>query len=1032
MRSDQLGTAVAISSPELEAIGARVAGLIEEAVEATIRDIRTCYADPLLALLGDVPECLAPPDEARDIPLPAGGSVADREQYRCAIEGTKRSLVERLRELLDEPTLRETEGRTTEISDALAAELDRIASDLPPMAEAEQEDRHFFAEPIEPRRITAAKAIKRVIRPMRQRWTRDVPVAGVARWAAAQLLKDVSPAIADLERLRIRVLSAAAHDFHQALRLTDEWSAAREPGVGASPDSPGAPHANGDTPYHDRDDVVTASRQRRAEFQGDVAAAEASLRAAAARVGERFAEALTVIGTVERSTGSVDEARVGRQRARILKRRESRNARWRSYEQALLEGLLADTELVELRAAIFDAIGNAIGEIEETTTHRVREPLARLEGELEEAQRQADAATSGTGGGAASLAPIAERAAKAFATALGAVQDERPLPMLLRQPLESATATLETLARRLEPERKLASVPADDVSHEPGNITPRDVPLRRLVEVYVAERLSRELLGVLDAARPDRLALETELRQLQDAVAFNFKSAADAIESGSADAQRAAHDLTTGSVARSLRRIRELMQDSVALDESIAQGARGATTRLLDELAGLVGGRNAGAITAAIRRHESTVRGIERAGAEDIDATPVDPDGRAADIQRRAREVVRSIGRRLRTVGPLGDDGAGRAPDAPVPDAEPPAVEAPLAYRQLFADEPLQWPELVVGRERELAEIVRIHEQWVAGRPASIAIVGERGSGKSTLVLAARAQPLVGERVRTLELIPEMRDPEAFRKALAATFDLPTPASLQDLADPLRTGGRQVAIVEECERIFLRQVGGFALLEDFLALVHATARRVLWILTIEEHAWRYLERTLDLSRSFACRLSTRTLTADQISEAIRRRHAMSGMSLRFAPTKEDLRSRGYRRAPTDVAREAEVEQRYFERLGEVADGNIGLALLHWLRSIRAVDGEQLTIGGPPRGDAASLKSLDVPALLAIAAVIQHGGLSGAEHAAIFEGRLQESERLLWSLADAGILCRRETGRYDMERPIHRPAVRLLQERNILS
>lgn len=53
-------------------------------------------------------------------------------------------------------------------------------------------------------------------------------------------------------------------------------------------------------------------------------------------------------------------------------------------------------------------------------------------------------------------------------------------------------------------------------------------------------------------------------------------------------------------------------------------------------------------------------------------------------------------------------------------------------------------PQFLVGRDREIQALVEARAMWEAGRPVSTIVVGERGSGKTSLINCALKGPLVG------------------------------------------------------------------------------------------------------------------------------------------------------------------------------------------------------------------------------------------------------------------------------------------------
>ncbi|MBK6799434.1 MAG: ATP-binding protein [Acidobacteria bacterium] len=70
--------------------------------------------------------------------------------------------------------------------------------------------------------------------------------------------------------------------------------------------------------------------------------------------------------------------------------------------------------------------------------------------------------------------------------------------------------------------------------------------------------------------------------------------------------------------------------------------------------------------------------------------------------------------------------------------------ELPAIYRRLFRFEAVEDPRFLVGRRHEMEAIAEARTMWESGRPVAVLIIGERGSGKTSLINCAMKRPLTG------------------------------------------------------------------------------------------------------------------------------------------------------------------------------------------------------------------------------------------------------------------------------------------------
>ena len=100
-------------------------------------------------------------------------------------------------------------------------------------------------------------------------------------------------------------------------------------------------------------------------------------------------------------------------------------------------------------------------------------------------------------------------------------------------------------------------------------------------------------------------------------------------------------------------------------------------------------------------------------------------------------------------------------------------------------------------------------------------------------------------------------------------------------------------MIEECERTYLRKVGGFEGASYLMHLIHRTAATTLWVLVLNDKAFRVLDAGVQFGRVFSHRINAMNVSRADLESAILERHRLSGLRLEFAPPPEvDPESRG--------------------------------------------------------------------------------------------------------------------------------------------
>ncbi len=342
------------------------------------------------------------------------------------------------------------------------------------------------------------------------------------------------------------------------------------------------------------------------------------------------------------------------------------------------------------------------------------------------------------------------------------------------------------------------------------------------------------------------------------------------------------------------------------------------------------------------------------------------------------------------------------------------ARELPPIYRRLFRLDPVEDPRFLVGREAEMSALSVARRFWETGRAVSIIVIGARGSGKTSLLNCAVRGVLSDLQVVSGQFHERTRSADEMHAFLAFLLG----AKSADLAGAL-TSKKRVILLEEVERTFIRTIGGFNGLRRLLELVSQTSRSTMWILSVNETAYRYLDRVVEMGQSFSHRINAMAVLPEHLRKAILLRHNLSGLRLQFASSPA-ARSRT-QRSRQMLGLEKGPEQVFFDSLYRQSGGIFRSAFELWQQSVDRVEGGVLYMKDPREPSYESMVAgLTLQDSFTLHAILQHGGLTPEEHSQVFACAIDQSlamlERLMaWEIVEPdprnpGIRVRPEAGR----------------------
>jgi hypothetical protein len=357
-------------------------------------------------------------------------------------------------------------------------------------------------------------------------------------------------------------------------------------------------------------------------------------------------------------------------------------------------------------------------------------------------------------------------------------------------------------------------------------------------------------------------------------------------------------------------------------------------------------------------------------------------------------------------------------------------ADLPPVYRLLFGADPLADERFFGGRETELEVLRNGYAAWQAGHHIMTAIVGENGSGRTTLLNFARQRPLRGAVTVQLQASPSMCTGDTLVRFLA-----PLGATDEDSIDSLEekvrsSADRRVCLLEDVQRLFVRTIVGFDMLERLLLFMARTSGSIFWVVTCSLYSWRYLDQVLGLSGYFNETIVLKGMDAPELAQLVLKRHRVSGYTLRFEPSDRGEQSRRFLRLRSDRARQEYLREVFFRRLSEIAEGNIGIALLLWLQGVQGFERNEVVLSSDIGLDEAVLFAIPAEDQFTLAALILHEYLRPARLAEVFNEPIQDCRLRLDRLKNRGILQETRFG-YNVHPLAYRSVARVLRSRNLV-
>ncbi|MEL6989589.1 MAG: hypothetical protein AAGK97_17400, partial [Bacteroidota bacterium] len=288
----------------------------------------------------------------------------------------------------------------------------------------------------------------------------------------------------------------------------------------------------------------------------------------------------------------------------------------------------------------------------------------------------------------------------------------------------------------------------------------------------------------------------------------------------------------------------------------------------------------------------------------------------------------------------------------------------PEEYKRRFNLDPVVDPSQLLGRDEIQDQIKQAYGNWkISNNP--LLIVAEHGVGMSSLL---NCSSQLFDELILIENIVNIGNRAKLVQTLKSNLQLDDSVSnLTQIAEAIPEESNLTIVFENVERLFLRKVNGFNVLEDFLLFIHSTKDKIFWIITINDYSYYYLNETKAFASNFLSTIKLQGLKQEIITDAITQRN--SGYDVHyFRPKKfSSISSRNFKEASGETQQEI-LEENYYKQMLNFAKGNISIAFIYWLQSVKMIEDKTIYVRA---FEPNPFSDLSLDELLTLEAIHQH-------------------------------------------------------------
>jgi len=352
----------------------------------------------------------------------------------------------------------------------------------------------------------------------------------------------------------------------------------------------------------------------------------------------------------------------------------------------------------------------------------------------------------------------------------------------------------------------------------------------------------------------------------------------------------------------------------------------------------------------------------------------------------------------------------------------------PFVYQRLFKSTPLNDSNLFEGRMYEINALINAYNNFTRGRFASTIIIGEKGSGITTLLNFFEEELGSSYQSHRLDTEDILNDEKGLIDFFSEKFSEKF-KTVEEITRFFLDGEKRVVIIENIQKQFLKKVQGFEALRQLSEIISLTSDKVFWINTCTVYAWNYLDKTIGLSEHYSYEIKLDSFDDKLMTQLILKRHQVSGYNLKFEPSPDHLNSKKFNKL-SEEEKQLQLQKEYFDELNKIAKSNVSLALVFWQRSTCEVSDSTIFIASLKTMNFKFVESLAPNKTHALTYLLLHDGLRESEFAFCTNKNLSAARAILYPLYEDGILYKK-ADKFLINPLLYRHTVDLLKSKNVI-
>jgi hypothetical protein len=744
---------------------------------------------------------------------------------------------------------------------------------------------------------------------------------------------------------------------------------------------------------------------------------------------ERVVQRLGVAGTVTLSASKLSDEVIQRSKQSYILDWKETASIWVALIEANAKQLTAAQSLMLVEQELLKREGWLKNDFTKTITDSVLPPHAELiqylEGELDRVKNKELNSTKLTKVCEEIQVQTAEIIEEKIIPKLDKATDERTLSTFL----ETYAADVATLANRVETRLPLIEDIGFREHHPEYSI--KDIEWQSLFRRLLGDEYLLELLPEQLNPEEEVAELAEEFAEVVQIIKTNLSIASEADNSE----EEGPLEIVTKGIELALVKLSDLKKDAITIEETLENELNKHHAELMERVKRLLLNQDAGQIKWAdtqIRVKESASDYTEKIGIywakftdrfEIIRRFGVGKFNEFADVIRNYFGLVEveHINVQKTNIATL------------LYETDKKYRQLPYIYRRLFDYKRCPEEAFFIRKKEHFDQAERAHQLWTTGFPSSLAVIGEKGSGRSTLINYLEQEVLNGERIEHINIENSISTESELLEIICKHLKIQPKEDITDIIDLLnRRRKKTVIVLENMQNSFLRTVRGYHAISALLYLIAETKEQVLWICSCSRYAWNFLNVAVKISDYFSHSIAVDSYNKEEIEDLILKRQKASGYQLEFIPDDTTAKSRSYKKLLDDPeAAQDYLATEFFNELSKMAEGNATVAMIYWIRSIQKIEGSFIYLQPVEFQGIQYLSELDSNTLFVLNAFVKHDVLTAGELAGVMNISKVDSETIISRLYSRGLLVRDEK-KYSLNDLIYRQVVRLLKSRNFIN